>query len=100
MQMKICSTVDLRDKEVINLCDGARLGCAQDFEIDVSCGRILALVIAGDCGIFGFSKREDIIIPWEKVECIGEDTVLVKLEPNELQICVHEHKKKGKKAKF
>ena len=92
--MRICSTVDLREKEVINLCDGARLGCAQDFEFDVSCGKIIAMVIVGDGGIFGFSKKDDIIIPWDKIQCIGEDTVLVKLEPYELQGCVHERKRK------
>ena len=97
--MRICSTVDLRYKEVINVCDGARLGCAQDFEIDVSCGKILALVIAGDGGIFGFSKKEDIIIPWDKVQCIGEDTVLVRLDQNEIQICVRDRKKKGKSSR-
>lgn len=95
--MRICSTVDLREKEVINLCDGARLGCAQDFEFDVSCGKILALVIAGDGGIFGFSKREDIVIPWDRIQCIGEDTVLVKLELHELQGCIHERQKKKKR---
>ena len=33
--MNICSTEDIRKKEIINLCDGARLGCATDFEINV-----------------------------------------------------------------
>ena len=98
--MKICSTVDLRYKEVINLCDGARLGCAQDFEIDVTSGRIVALVIAGDGGIFGFSKKEDIIIPWEKIQCIGEDTVLVRLEQSEVQVCVRDRRKKSKPGKM
>lgn len=97
--MRICSTVDLREKEVINLCDGSCLGCAQDFEFDVSCGKIVALVILGDGGIFGFAKREEIIIPWEKIHCIGEDTVLVKLESHELPNCIHERRKK-KSGKF
>ena len=92
--MRICSTVDLREKEVVNLCDGSRLGCAQDFEFDVSCGKIVALVIAGDGGIFGFSKKEDIIIPWDKIHCIGEDTVLVRLESHELPSCIQERRKK------
>ncbi len=98
--MRICSTVDLREKDVINLCDGARLGCAQDFEFDASCGKLLALVIAGDGGIFGFSKREDIIIPWDKIQCIGEDTVLVKLESCELQTAIRERRKKKKNLNF
>ena len=95
--MRICSTVDLREKDVINLCDGSRLGCAQDFEFDVSCGKIIALVIAGDGGIFGFSRKEDIIIPWDRIQCIGEDTVLVRLESSELQGCIKERRKKRAK---
>ncbi len=98
--MRICSTVDLREKEVINLCDGARLGCAQDFEFDVSCGKLVALVIAGDGGIFGFGKKEDIIIPWDRIQCIGEDTILVRLEPGELPSCIKERQKKKKNVKF
>ncbi len=94
--MKICSTVDLREKDVINVCDGANLGCAQDFDFDVCSGRIVALVIAGDSGIFGFSKKQDIVIPWENVQCFGEDTILVKLDPSQMQCCLRE-RKKGKK---
>ena len=60
----------------------------------MSCGKIVALVIAGDGGIFGFSKKEDIIIPWDKIHCIGEDTVLVKLESHELPGCIQERRKK------
>ena len=77
--MNICSTDDIRKKEIINLCDGTRLGCATDFEINVYDAKILALIISSS-GWFGFGKGENIIIPWEKIECIGEDTILVKIE--------------------
>ena len=95
--MRICSTVDLREKDVVNLCDGSKLGCAQDFDFDVCSGKIVALVIAGDSGIFGFSRKQDIVIPWENVQCFGEDTILVKLDPLKMQSCSRE-RKKGKKA--
>ena len=77
--MNVCSTEDIRQKEIINLCDGARLGCATDFEISVCDAKILALIVHVG-GWLGFGKSERIIIPWEKIECIGEDTILVKLE--------------------
>ena len=77
--MSICSTEDIRKKEIINLCDGARLGCATDFEISVSDARILALVIPYG-GWLGIGKTDRIIVPWEKIECIGEDTILVRLD--------------------
>ena len=98
--MKICSTVDLREKDVVNLCDGSKLGCAQDFDFDVCTGKIVALVIAGEGGIFGFSKKQDIVIPWENVQCFGEDTILVKLDPSRMQSCSREHKKGKKMISF
>ena len=81
--MKTNTTMDLREKEVINLCAGARLGFVCDFEFDACDGRITALIIPGEKGLFGGCKTKDIIIPWCKIECLGEDTILVKLEPNE-----------------
>ncbi len=85
--MKRCSTADLRRLEIVNLCDGARLGYACDFEFDCEDARICALVISGKGGLFGFGKEDDLIIPWKKIECIGEDTILVKLSENELSCC-------------
>ena len=81
--MQRFSTCDLRDKEVINLCDGSRLGCPSDFEFDACDGKITSLIIAGQGGILGFGQCKDIIIPWCKIECIGEDAILVRLSPNE-----------------
>jgi YlmC/YmxH family sporulation protein len=97
--VKRCSTVDLRRLEIINLCDGARLGYAGDFEFDCEDARILALVITGNCGLFGFGREEDLIIPWHKIECIGEDTILVKLSEQELS-CYGCRQKKHRKTRF
>ena len=85
--MKRCSTADLRKLEIINLCDGTRLGCATDFEFDKDDARILALVISGSGGFLGFGREDDLVIPWHCVECFGEDTILVKLSPQELACC-------------
>lgn len=71
------SIAELSNKEVINISDGKRLGYAIDFEIDISCGRISAIVLPGNCSAFGFKKNADIIIPWSKICRIGEDTILV-----------------------
>ena len=93
--MNICSTGDIRDKEIINLCDGMRLGYATDFEINVCDARILALIVPSCGGFLGLAKGEGIVIPWDKIECIGEDAILVKISPNELRR--EEKCKKGKK---
>lgn len=92
--MKRYSTADLRKLEIINLCDGARLGYAGDFEfeIDHDCARLLALVINGSNGFCGIGKQDDIIIPWRMIECIGEDTILVRMDAGALSGCTCPHK--------
>ena len=87
VDMKRYSTADLRRLEIINLCDGGRLGYASDFEFDKESERILSLVIHGNCGFLGFGRGDDLIIPWNMIQCIGEDTILVKLTPTELSCC-------------
>ena len=47
---------DLRQKEVVNLCDGKRLGCICDVIIDVTCGKVEAIVVPGQCGITSIFK--------------------------------------------
>ena len=75
-----CTSVSLRKKEIINLCDGARLGFATDFEFDPKCATILSLMVPRPSGGFlGLGKQEYLFIPWHKIECFGEDTILVRL---------------------
>ena len=69
----------LRDKDVINVCDGKRLGFVNDLEIDNCDGRICAIIVLFDSRIFGFGKCEELIIPWEKIKCFGKDAVLVNI---------------------
>ncbi len=71
----------LRNKEVINTCDGKRLGFINDIIIDICSGCISAIVVLFDCRTFGFGKCEDLVIPWGKISCFGKDTVLVNIEP-------------------
>ena len=97
--MKLYSTADLRHLEIINLCDGGRLGYASDFEFDKESERVLALVIHGSSGFLGMGKADDLIIPWNAIECIGEDTILVKLTQTEMSCCACPPKG-GKKFRF
>ena len=94
--MERFNTCDLREKEVINLCNGARLGCPTDFEFCSCDGRISALVVSGQGGLFGFGQRNDLVIPWSKIECIGEGTILVKLTPSECTVFDDGKRKKRK----
>jgi YlmC/YmxH family sporulation protein len=69
---------DLKLKEVINVIDGKRLGAITDIEIDVESGRLTAIVVPGNSRFLGlFGRNEDVIIPWEKINKIGFDVILV-----------------------
>ena len=85
--MRKMSTAEVRELEVINLCGGERLGYACDFELDLDCGQILSLIIPIDNGFMQFGKKEEYVIPWGRIECIGEDAILVKVPQNELFRC-------------
>lgn len=91
--MDIISTVDLRKKEIINLCDGGKLGYACDFEFNKCSAQIVALVLNKGSGFFGIGA-DSFIIPWNKIECIGEDTILVNISSGELSCGSSECKKK------
>lgn len=87
---------DITEKEVVNLCDGRILGYVIDFEVDICCGRLTAIVLPGEGGPFGFKKCTDIIIPWEKICKIGTDTIIVDIGPLPPPL-PNEHRSKRKK---
>ena len=68
----------LRRKEVINLCDGCRLGCVGDVEVKLPEGEVRALIVFGPCRFFGlFGRGEDYYIPWECIQKFGDDIILI-----------------------
>ena len=75
-----CCVSDFRDKEVVNICDGERLGCVVDVQFDIHDGKIIALVLPGERNWLGFSRCDDIFIPWDKIRRIGEDIILVEVD--------------------
>lgn len=74
----IARITDMHDKEVINICDGTRLGFVDDMEVDTCTAQITALVICGHNRLFGVLGRvPDIVIQWKDIEVIGDETILV-----------------------
>ena len=68
----------MRNKEVVSIFDGAKLGWVCDVELDTASASMTALVIYGRPKLFGLlGREEDIVIPWDKIRLIGDDTVLV-----------------------
>ena len=86
--MKPTTTLALQNMEVINLCDGAKLGYPCNFEINAENGCVLALCVPKETKWLNVCKPEEYRIPWCRIECFGEETILVKLPPEELSGCL------------
>lgn len=72
--------LELKMREVINVCTGLRLGYVDDVIINIDSGQILALVVPGRCRFFGlFGREDDYVIPWECIKKIGDDIILVEI---------------------
>ena len=76
---------ELRQKEVINILDGARLGFVADVEVSLEKGAIEAIVVPGKAKLFNFTGGGDCVIPWDKIKKIGDDIILVEM-PMGIQI--------------
>ena len=79
----ICRINDFKYKDVISSSDGDRLGFVGDVELDTQNAALTAIVIRGRYRLFGLlGREEDTVIPWEDIEVIGEDTILVTCRPS------------------
>jgi len=71
---------DLRMLEVVNLIDGKRLGNIIDIDLDMEKGRVLSFIMPGRVkGWSIFSRKEEVIVPWDKIVKIGKDVILVEV---------------------
>ncbi len=82
--MRVLSTKELREREVINVCTGEKLGFPCELELDIDCGQVISIIVPKSSGGLHFGKKEEYVIPWCKIECIGEDTILLKVSEREL----------------
>ena len=77
----ITRITDMHEKEVINICDGTRLGYVDDVEVDTCTAQIVSIVICGHNRLFGALGRDpDIVIHWKDIEVVGEETILVNFQ--------------------
>ncbi len=80
----VCVTFSqLRDKDVINIPDGRKLGKPIDLTFCEN-AMIEAIVVPGPSSIWNcFSReREGCAIPWNRIRRIGDDVILVDLDAN------------------
>ena len=74
----------IRQKDVINVADGRRLGAISDMEFSGD-GRIKTLTVPGAFSMRSLLRNEKdrLIIPWDHVVLIGVDVILVDIGTQE-----------------
>ena len=69
---------ELCEKEVVQLEQGVCLGRADDLELDPATAQLQSLILLGRPRLLGLLGRdESLTIPWQEIETIGTDAVLV-----------------------
>ncbi len=81
--------LELKQKEVINLLNGKRLGRVCDIIVTSPENKFIGIVVPSSQG-FKFFSRTERVIEMKYIKKIGEDTILVEVDEDE-------DKKKGKK---
>lgn len=77
--MEVCFS-DLKEKEIVNIYDGKKLGRIIDILFDTSNGQVRGIVVPGDKKLF--RKNDDIFVPLDRLKKIGDDVILVSLSVN------------------
>ena len=81
--VRIC---DLKEKEVINVCDGKRLGYVEDVEFDLCTGCITHIIVPGPCRYFGVLGREiEYRIELRQICRVGCDLILVEVDVDKVR---------------
>ena len=72
---------ELCTKEIVQLQNGVCLGRADDLTLDPATAQIETLLLLGQPRLFGLLGRDETLtIPWEEIDKIGVDAVLVRTE--------------------
>lgn len=71
---------DLKEKEIVNLNDGKKLGRIIDILFDNTNGMVRGIVVPGEKKFF--RKGEDLFVPLDRLRKIGDDVILINLQVN------------------
>lgn len=78
---------ELKCREVVNICDGCRVGFVNDAELDTVGGDVTALIVPGRCKYLGLWGREDdYVIPWKAIRRIGGDIILIEADLEHIRV--------------
>ncbi len=70
---------EFRQREVVDVATGRRLGYICDMEIDDESGKIVSVTVPSGRLFSSVMKNSDTVIAWEKIIKIGKDIILVDL---------------------
>ena len=69
---------EIKQKEVINIRDGIRLGYVCDLDIGLECGKINEIIIVAECKLWGLlAPEKEYRIKWCNICRIGDDLIIV-----------------------
>lgn len=75
-----CTLGELQNLEVICMDSGKRLGAISEIELDIQCGRILAIRVPKKLDwnrLFTRGEKRYLRIRWENIERIGDDFIVI-----------------------
>ena len=82
--MRMIKASELRDKDVIDINTGEKLGNIIDIEVNLEEGRVEGIVIPKEASFFRFFNKDiEIYLPWESIKKIGTDVILVDFKDRE-----------------
>ena len=82
----LCSLTQIKNKEVVDVKTGIKIGYVDDVEIDTNSSSVVSLLVFGRPRLMGMlGREEDIVIKCDDIQLIGEDTILVNFK--EKQLC-------------
>ena len=87
---------ELRQKEVVNVLCGKRMGRITDLIFSTNTKKILGIVVPSEHKLF--RQREDFFIPWENISKIGDDVILVSINVDNCTALVKTNHKDSKQC--
>ena len=75
--MKITTFSRFCEKQVVNCRNGKIIGFPTDIKLDTENGKILSVFVCEANKIPLFTKPAITEIPWEKIDKVGEDLIIV-----------------------
>lgn len=74
----VSTMYELCRKDVINIRNGEKLGRVNDLQLSLRNAQVIAIIIYGRRKCFGlFGREDDTIIPWARIDKIGDDVIFV-----------------------